>query len=253
MTRGVADAALMLQAISGGDPRDRGAVDRPVPDFAATLHAGVRGLVVGVPTNYYFDNVDPEVATVVREAITLLAREGAVVKEVAIPSLAYAMAAGLAIILTEASSYHQRALRSSPDLYTPDVRPFLELGELIPATTYLKAQKARGVIKQDVRRAFEEHGLAALLAPTVPGTAPRHDQPTYDFGVVEPITIACVRHSYPANLTGLPALSVPCGFSRAGLPIGLQIIGRPFDEATVLQIGQAYESATDWAPRRPAL
>jgi aspartyl-tRNA(Asn)/glutamyl-tRNA(Gln) amidotransferase subunit A len=253
MARSVADAALLLQAIAGGDPRDRCAADRPVPDFAARLHDGVRGVVLGMPTNHYFANVDPEVEAAVRQAIAHLEREGAVVKEVAVPALAYAEAAELAICLTEASAFHQRTLRTSPDLYNPDVRLTLELGELLPGTTYLKGQRARGLIKQGFRRAFEEHGLAALVAPTVPGTAPRHDQATYDFGVEEPTIAACVRLSCPANLSGLPALSVPCGFSAAGLPIGLQIIGRPFDEATVLRIGQTYEAATDWASRRPAL
>jgi aspartyl-tRNA(Asn)/glutamyl-tRNA(Gln) amidotransferase subunit A len=253
MTRTVADTALMLQAISGGDPRDRCAADREVPDFSASLHDGVQGLVFGMPTNVYFDNIDPEVETAVRQAIALLEREGAIVKEVTLPSLAYALAAEFAIFMSEASSYHQRDLRASPDLYTPDVRLFLELGELLPATTYLKAQRARRLIKHDFRRAFEEHGLSALLAPTTPGTAPRYDQETYTFGTEEPTTVACVRLCGPANLTGLPALSVPCGFSSTGLPIGLQIIGRPFDEATVLRIGQTYEAVTDWTSRHPAL
>jgi aspartyl-tRNA(Asn)/glutamyl-tRNA(Gln) amidotransferase subunit A len=253
MARGVADAALMLQAISGYDPRDRCTADRPVPDFSATLHDGVRGLVLGVPSNQYFDNVDPEVETAVRQAISRLEREGAVIEEVALPSLTYAVAAWWAICLVEASSVHQRSLRASPDLYNPDVRLSLELGELVPGTIYLKAQRARGLIKQDFRRAFEEHGLAALLAPTMPGTAPRHDQETGDVGSEEPAESAIDQLSFPANLSGLPALSVPCGFSAAGLPIGLQIIGRPFDEATVLRIGRTYEAVTDWTSRHPAL
>jgi aspartyl-tRNA(Asn)/glutamyl-tRNA(Gln) amidotransferase subunit A len=253
MARGVADAALMLQAISGYDPRDRCTADQPVPDFSATLHDGVRGLVLGVPSNQYFDNVDPEVETAVRQAISRLEREGAVIEEVALPSLTYAVAAWWAICLVEASSVHQRSLRASPDLYNPDVRLSLELGELVPGTIYLKAQRARGLIKQDFRRAFEEHGLAALLAPTMPGTAPRHDQETGDVGSEEPAESAIDQLSFPANLSGLPALSVPCGFSAAGLPIGLQIIGRPFDEATVLRIGRTYEAVTDWTSRHPAL
>jgi aspartyl-tRNA(Asn)/glutamyl-tRNA(Gln) amidotransferase subunit A len=253
MARTVADAALMLQAISGSDPRDRCAADRAVPDFSASLHHGVQGMVLGVPTTVYFDNIDPEVETAVRQAITLLEREGAIITEVALPSLSYALAAEFAILMSEASAYHQRDLRASPDHYTPDVRLFLELGELLPATTYLKAQRARHLIKHDVQRTFEEHGLSALLAPTMPGTAPRHDQQTYTFEVEEPTTLACVRLSGPANLTGLPALSVPCGVASDGLPIGLQIIGKPFDEATVLRIGQTYETATDWTSRHPPL
>jgi aspartyl-tRNA(Asn)/glutamyl-tRNA(Gln) amidotransferase subunit A len=218
------------------------------------LHAGVKGLVLGVPTHYYFDNVDPEIEMAVRQAIALLEGEGAVVKEVAIASIEYTLAAEFAITLPEASSIHQRSLRATPDLYEPDVRLFLELGEMIPGTTYLKAQRARGLIKRGFRRAFEEHGLTALLTPMMPRTAPRHGQVTYTAGgVEEPITLACVRLASPTNLSGLPSLTVPCGFSGAGLPIGLQIIGRPFDEASVLQIGQAYQAATDWATRRPAL
>ena len=253
MARSVADAALLLQAISGADPRDRCAADRPVPDFSATLHDGVRGFVLGVPTNHYFDNIDPEIEAAVRQAIARLEREGAVVQEVTLPSLAYASAAEFAICMLEASSFHQRSLRASPDLYTPDVRLFLELGELLPGTTYLKAQRARGLIKQDFRRAFEDHGLSAMLAPMTPGTAPRHDQATYNFEVEEPTISACVRLCCPTNLSGLPVLSVPCGFSAAGLPIGLQIIGRPFDEATVLRIGQTYQAATDWTSSHPPL
>jgi aspartyl-tRNA(Asn)/glutamyl-tRNA(Gln) amidotransferase subunit A len=175
------------------------------------------------------------------------------VVDVEIGYLEYTLAAEFAVVFGEASSFHAKHIRANPQLYTPDVRTFLEAGEMLPATTFVRAQCARALIQQGFRDAFEQHGLTALLAPTTPGTAPRYDQALYEFEAPEPITISAVRTSCPANLTGLPALSVPCGFSSAGLPIGLQIIGRPFDEATVLRVGQAYQSATEWAARRPAL
>jgi aspartyl-tRNA(Asn)/glutamyl-tRNA(Gln) amidotransferase subunit A len=251
MTRTVADAALMLQAVSGFDPRDRCTVDRPVPEFSASLHDGVHGLRVGVPANYYFDNLDPEVRSAVEDAIRVLEGQGLAIEQVQIPWIEYALPAEFAICFGEASSFHQRYLRAHPEWYTPDVRLLLEAGELLPATTYVKAQRARVLIQQGFREAFESHRLDALLTPTLPVTAPRHDQQLFEHGEPEPVILACVRLSCPANLTGLPALSVPCGFSTAGLPIGLQVIGRPFDEATVLRIGQAYQSATDWHERRP--
>jgi aspartyl-tRNA(Asn)/glutamyl-tRNA(Gln) amidotransferase subunit A len=129
----------------------------------------------------------------------------------------------------------------------------LEAGELYLATHYLKAQRVRALVKDGLRRAFQ--GLDALLTPTLPYPAARHDQPSFrgTSGSDEPVINAYVRTCCPFNLSGLPALSVPCGFTQVGLPVGLQIVGRPFDEATVLRIGQAYEAATDWHTRKPAL
>jgi aspartyl-tRNA(Asn)/glutamyl-tRNA(Gln) amidotransferase subunit A len=251
MARSVEDAAIMLQAVSGYDPRDRTSIERPVPDFTASLHDGVSGLRLGVPSNYYFDNVDPEVRAAVDAAIRLLAGQGAELVPVELPHIEYALPAEFAIVFGEASSFHQRYLREHPERYTPEVRILLEAGELLPAPVYVKAQRARALIQQGFREAFEAQRLVALLAPTLPATAARHGQQVYDYGDPEPITISCVRLSCPANLTGLPALSVPCGFSSEGLPVGLQIIGRPFDEPTVLRVGQAYQGVTEWHLRRP--
>lgn len=254
MTRRVADAAVMLQAVAGYDPRDLCSVDKPVPDFSADLNAGVKGLTLGMPTNYYFDDIDPEVKAAVEAAIKVLEAEGATVKPVTIPYIEYSLAAEFAIVMPEASAYHQVELRQRPELYNPDVRDFLEAGELIPAPLYVKAQRFRVLLKQGFRQAFEANGLDALVVPTLPATAPRMDQALNNFGgKEEPVTVSAVRYSCPANLTGLPAMSLPCGFSSANLPIGLQIIGRPFAEATVLRVAQAYEQVTDWHTRRPPL
>lgn len=252
LVKRVADAALVLQAIAGPDPRDPITAPEPVPDFGAGLHDGAAGLKLGVPRNYYFDDLDPEVARAVCAAIDHLRGLGAEVHEVTIPTIEYAFAVGRAIVRAEASSYHQTTLREQPDDYGPGLRHALQTGELVLATHYLKAQRARVLIQRGFQSALRS--LDALLAPTVASPAPRAESLQGDpsdpaFAVID----SYVRFAYPANLTGLPALSVPCGFTESGLPIGLQIIGRPFAEATVLRIGQAYEATTPWHERKPEL
>jgi aspartyl-tRNA(Asn)/glutamyl-tRNA(Gln) amidotransferase subunit A len=253
LTRTVRDAALTLQVLAGFDARDPGSAREPVPDFTSDLDAGVRGLTVGVPSNYFFDDVDPEVESAVREAIGVLEAQGATLREVEIPFAEQMMAVEFGVLVPEASAYHQEMLRESGDRYTDDVRVFLDAGETVLATQYIKALRVRTLVQQAFRRAFE--GLDALVCPTLPAAAAEVGQETFTFpgGTQTAVIDAWVHHSAPGNVTGLPALSVPCGFTSAGLPIGLQVIGRPFDEVGVLRVGQAYESATDWSTRRPAL
>jgi aspartyl-tRNA(Asn)/glutamyl-tRNA(Gln) amidotransferase subunit A len=253
MARTVRDCALLLGIMAGYDPRDRCSVQRDVPDYTAELDGGVQGLRFGVPTDYYFAGADPEVKAAVETAIQLLAAQGAEIMEVKVPYLELSSAIAWPIVFGEASGIHQGTLRATPELFEPDVRALLEVGEFISATTYVKAQRARGLLARGMQDTFATHDLTALLAPTLPVTAARHGQLSYNFGTEEPLISAATRLALPGNLTGLPALSVPCGFSSAGLPIGLQIIGRPFDEATVLRVGQSYEAATDWTTRRPGL
>ena len=240
MTRTVCDAALMLNAIAGHDPRDPASADAPVPDFTAGLDAGLKGLRLGVPQHYYFDGLDPEVEKAVREAIDLLGRQGAMVEEVALPRLEYAPATYWPISISEAAAYHHDWLTNRPEDYGHDVRQRMEPGLLVPAVRYLQAQRARRLIADDFRQALRV--VDALLAPTTPIPAPR-----IEAAVTPAVRSALLRLTSPANLAGLPALSVPCGFTGAGLPVGLQIIGRAFDEATVLRVGHAYETAAGWA------
>ena len=253
LTRTVRDAAVVLQAIAGYDPRDPATVQEPVPDYTGELDAGVEGLTLGVPTNYFFDDVDPEVESIVRDAIGVLEAQGARVREVEIPYAQQMMAVEFGLIVPEASAYHQTMLRERGELYTDDVRVFLEAGEVVLATQYIKALRVRTMVQHAFRDAFK--GLDAIVCPTLPATAARVGQQTFAFpgGAEKSVIDAWVGHSAPGNITGLPALSVPCGFDGAGLPVGLQVIGRPFDEAGVLRIAQAYESATEWTARRPSL
>jgi aspartyl-tRNA(Asn)/glutamyl-tRNA(Gln) amidotransferase subunit A len=249
----VRDAALVLQVLAGFDVRDPATVKEPVPDYTAGLDGGVAGLTLGVPTSYFFDDVDPEVEAIVREAIGVLESQGATLREVEVPYGQQMMAVEFGLCMPEASAYHQGLLRERGERYTDDVRVLLEAGEVVLATQYIKVQRVRTLVQRAFREAFE--GLDAMLCPTLPTTAAEVGQQGFTFpsGAQKSVIDAWVGHSAPANVTGLPALSVPCGFDSAGLPVGLQIIGRPCDEAGVLRIGQAYESATEWSTRRPPL
>ena len=253
LTRTVADAAVCLNALAGYDPRDPGSVDIPAEDYTTALGKDVKGLRIGVPTNYYFAPIDPEVEAAVRAAIDLLAGEGAVISEVEIPYPDQIMAVEFAYCLAEASEYHRTMLRANPDLYTEDVRTFLEAGELMPATRYVQAQRVRQLMQRAWAEMFE--GIDVLIAPTVPSPATKVGQEMVDWGggAEEPITSVFVRLSAPANVTGLPAIATPCGFTASGLPVSFQAIARPFGEATAIRVCDAYQQMTDWGSRRPGL
>ncbi len=253
LTRTVRDAAITLKWLAGYDPRDPGCADEPVDDYLSALDGGVKGLRIGVPRNYYFDLVHGEVDTAVRAAIKQLEALGATVKEVDIPFADQIMAVEFALCMPEASAYHRDMLRERADLYEEDVRIFLEAGELVSATDYITALRVRQRMKDAWQAMYAE--VDAVIAPSVAAPATHRDQETIDWGNgnEEPVTPAFVRLSAPANVTGLPSVAVPCGFSSSGLPMSFQVIGRPFGEAQILRIAQAYESANDWHTRTPPL
>ncbi|HET6504131.1 MAG TPA: amidase [Amycolatopsis sp.] len=253
LTRTVRDTALVMNAIAGYDRDDPATVDVAVPDFTGGLEDGVAGLTIGIPVDYFTERVDPEVSAAVATAVGVLTGQGAVVREVNVPMPDHVLPTEWGLMLPEASAYHQSMLREKADLYTPSVRLYLEVGEYVLATDYIKALRARTLLQQAWRDLFE--GIDVLIAPTLSAPAVSAENPavTWPDGTTEAATDAYVRFSAPANVTGLPSLSVPCGFTEGGLPIGMQIMGRPFDEPTLLRVGQAYESATDWTSRRPAL
>ncbi len=244
MTRTVEDAALLLEVIAGHDPADPASVDRPASDYRDALRGGVRGLRLGVPRNYFFDKADPEVVTAVRRAASVLEAGGADVTEVEVPGVEQALAVGIPVMVAEAAAYHEKYLQERPGDYGADVLALLRAGQALTAVDYIKAQRAR----IDFRRAFEElfTRIDVLLTPTTPITAPTIEQCRTD-----PPALALIRCTLPFNLAGVPALSVPCGLSTAELPIGLQIVGRHFEEATVLRVGAAYEEAGGWKGRLP--
>jgi aspartyl-tRNA(Asn)/glutamyl-tRNA(Gln) amidotransferase subunit A len=245
MTRTVEDAALVLDAIAGPDPKDPWCSTRPVDRYAAGLGAPVDGLRIGAPTDHFFEGVDAPVERAVRAAIDVLRERGAELVDVPLPHTKDGYYPLLGILGAEASAFHAARLRARPDDFGEDVRLRLLFGLELSATDVVVARRWQWLVREDFRRALERCDVMAM--PTIPHVAPR-------IGAVVPREpeSAWNRFMAPANLAGLPAISVPCGFVE-GLPVGLQITGRPFDEATVLQVAHAYEQATDWHTRRPPL
>jgi Asp-tRNA(Asn)/Glu-tRNA(Gln) amidotransferase A subunit family amidase len=214
------------------------------------LTKDIEGARLGIPQEFYFEQLDPEVRHGLQAAMQTLEHAGAQLEGVSLPLSKYAAAAGRIIALAESAEIHEQFLKTRAADYTPDVRDSLLTGRFILGTHYLKAQRLRSLMRQEMAAALRR--VDALLTPTVPVPAPRSDQTTVDIDQ-QTIDIAEVlsRLTRPANLTGYPAISLPCGFTEGGLPIGLQLIGRPFAETTILQLAYAHEQETTWHQRRP--
>jgi aspartyl-tRNA(Asn)/glutamyl-tRNA(Gln) amidotransferase subunit A len=253
LARTVEDAALILNAIAAYDARDPASLDVPDEDFTRELGDRVEGLRIGVDRDYYFSEfVRDDVRAATLAAIEELERQGATIVEVRIEEMQLMSDVGLVLVLTDTSDYHRRLLRTRAGDYTPGVRLMLELGNLVPATAYLAAQRARESMRRAVRAAFDQHRLDALAAPTIPRTTMPLDELMVAPGDGdESVLLSFLHHNIPSNLTGQPALSVPCGFSSEELPIGLQLIGRPLGEARLFRIAHAYERAMPFYERKP--
>jgi aspartyl-tRNA(Asn)/glutamyl-tRNA(Gln) amidotransferase subunit A len=244
MARTVEDCALMLQALAGYDAADPASSREPVPDYTAALSSGVRGLKIGVPRDYFFHDVKPEMTSAFEAAMQTLRGLGAEVRDVTIPSI-WDSSALMVIMLTEAYAYHASHLRASPQLYGEVLREKLLAGALFTSEEYVQAQRLRARLRADAQRVLEDVDI--LATPTTPGAAPTFQT------VLDPNFPFARSNMFPFNMTGLPTLALPCGFAPNGLPLSLQLSGRPFDEATVLRAGHAYEQSTEWHRRRPQI
>ncbi len=253
MTRTVRDAALMLGVLAGHDPADPTSSRRAVPDYLDGIDVGLAALRVGVPENYYGDGLDPSVAAAMDEAWRRLAAEGARLVALRVPDPQPLVDVTGLISRAESAAIHARILKERPGELQPVVRARLELGLHVSAFDYLQALRLRARLTREfLRHVFAE--VDVLVTPTVPEPAPTIAEVTTP--TVSEVIARMGRFSRftrPFNGLGLPALSVPSGFTTLGLPLGLQIVGRPFDEATVLQVGHAYERAAGWVRRRPRL
>ncbi len=251
IARTVEDAALVFNAIAGYDPKDSGSANLEVPDFTFRLGEGLNGVRIGLPREHFFEPLDPEVRDAVETAIGVLRDLGAIVRDVEFPSAGQATVIFPFLSRPEAASFQEDFLRGRANDYG-DVRWNVELGALILATDYIRAQRLRTAMRQEFDGIMKD--LDALVMPTsrtvaFPIGAPFTDvdsQPIEPFQLLAGLTA-------PFSLTGSPAISVPCGFNSEGLPIGLQIAGRAWNEAMILGIGAAYERATPWARRHPTL
>jgi aspartyl-tRNA(Asn)/glutamyl-tRNA(Gln) amidotransferase subunit A len=265
----VTDTALLLGAVAGYDRRDTTSIQAPVPDYAAELAKGVAGLTLGLPDEYFIDGMDPDVERAVRQAIDVLKGLGARVERVSLPTTRHSLAAYYVILPAEASSNLARydgvkfGLRvAGRDLvemesrtraagFGAEVKRRIMLGTYALSAGYYdayygKAQSVRTLVRREFAAAFAHVDL--IVAPTTPNVAFKHGEKE------DPLSMYLNDvFTIPGNLSGIPGVSVPCGFSAAGLPIGLQVLGRPLDEARVLRAAYAYEQATTWRSRRPEL
>jgi len=269
IARDVTDCAIMLGAIAGHDPRDATSIPAPVPDYLEALTGDIKGRTIGIPEEYFVEGIDPEVEAAVRGAAKVLERLGAKVKEVSLPHTKYAVACYYIVAPAEASAnlarydgirYGHRAKgaaeldelfrRSRTEGFGPEVALRIVVGTYVLSSGYydayyLKAQRVRTLIRDDFLDALG--GCDAILAPATP-------TPPFALGEKADDPIKMYLNdifTIPASLAGLPGLAMPCGVTKSGLPVGMQLIGRPLDEAGLLNIGHAYERATEWHKKVP--
>jgi aspartyl-tRNA(Asn)/glutamyl-tRNA(Gln) amidotransferase subunit A len=245
MTRTVRDAAVLLQAIAGRDPGDASTRDARVGDYTAELEAGVRGIKLGLLRRFYVDApaLHADVKGTALTAFDELGRQGATIEDVDAPTLDLAGAIWVTM-LSEVYEFHRETLRDQPQNYREGLRTRAYMGALVTGADFLRGQRLRARLRREVMTLLDR--VDALVFPG-------HSAPAQRFEDVPQtqIIVPGSRYTNVWNLLGLPALVVPCGFSRDGLPVAIQIVGRPFDEATIFRIARAYERATDWHTRRP--
>jgi aspartyl-tRNA(Asn)/glutamyl-tRNA(Gln) amidotransferase subunit A len=253
MARTVEDCVLMFEVIAGHDPLDDHSAPVPVPEYRSDLARGARGLRVGLIRDYSLSHVQRAVGDTIRAALKTLESLGMEIEEIAIGSIHGNISAQLTIESCEPSTYHQGWLRTRGADYGEDVRTLLELGEMYLATHYLQAQRYRTVLRREFLEAFKR--VDVFVTPTLPFTATRCGATTVviEDGREEDMLSAIMQFTGVPSLAGLPALSVPVGFDDDGLPVGMQVIGRPFEETTLFRLGHAYQNATEWHRRGPRL
>jgi len=246
MTWTVEDSAYMLQAIAGHDPKDPTSSKAIVPDYSLSLREDIRGKTIGLPRHYFFDadpSVNAEVVSVVEKAVGELEKLGAKIEEIELPSLEYVRAANTIIMVSEAFAFHEPNLKSRPQDFGDIVRARFRIGGMLSAGDYLQAQRCRQWSKREFAEALRK--VDFFVTPTMTQPAPAFE------GYDPNDTIRGRSFTAPFNVTGLPAISVPCGFTEAGLPVGMQIAGKPFDEPGVIQVAYTYQQHARLYEQRP--
>ena len=252
MARRTADCALMMNALAGHDARDPASSTEPVPDFVSGLGRGLDGVRIGVPQHFFFDDLESEIEPAVREALALMGRNGARLVDLPMPWASKGRAINTAVVMPEAVSVHERWIAEHADEYSAEVRARLQAAFAIPAIDYVRAQRARRWFSERVMEAMRD--VDVLVTPTVPVQTPTIEACTPPPGANEGREGARLPvFTGVFNTTGQPSLSVPCGFTTDGMPIGMMITGKPFDDVTVLRVGDAYETLAGWHERRPPL
>jgi aspartyl-tRNA(Asn)/glutamyl-tRNA(Gln) amidotransferase subunit A len=243
----VEDAAIVLQAIAGYDADDVGSVDVPVADYLSGLREGAKKLRVGVPREYFFDDLDPEVAVAVDHALREISSLGAEIREVQL-GVTNGVPTDRTLPAAEAYAHHAENVARSPELYQPETLRRIRGGEAITAAEYIQRRRELEEARRNIAEVFVD--VDVLVTPTTPAPAPAIAGLKADPDALRPAELKLLRNTRPFNVWGLPAISVPCGFTQSGLPIGLQIAGPHWREDLILQLAHAYEQATAWHKRR---
>jgi aspartyl-tRNA(Asn)/glutamyl-tRNA(Gln) amidotransferase subunit A len=252
LARTAEDCALLLGLMAGADPEDPTAIAGPVPDYMAATRDQMKGLKIGVPNAFYVDDLDPEVARILDETVVVLKREGAEIVQVELPDQRQLTAACQLVLAVEAATFHKRWLIERPQDYGPQVLMRLQNGLAIPGVSYLEALRWRGPALAAHLAAVA--GVDAVIAPVAPVAAPTiAESDVGNSPDAEAVIQRLTRFTRPINYLGLPSLAIPSGFTKSGLPVGMQLVGRSFDEAMLLRIGAAFQRATDFHDRVPKL
>lgn len=252
MTRTVKDAALMLNVIAGFDQADPSSVRQKTENYCSTLDNEIGGLKIGILKNEMFKRVDSDISSCFSQAVHTLENLGTSIEEISIPIMDHSFSIAQTILGAEAAEIHTENLRENSELIDPEVRAKLQIGALTSATEYIKAQRARRLFNQQTRTAMK--ALDVLITPTVAIGAPKIGENTINIaGKQESRTELLGRLTRPFNLCGYPSVSIPCGFTTKGMPVGLQIVGKPFQESTVLRTAYAYEQSTTWHNIKPKI
>src|SRR6202163_1599898 len=250
LARTAEDCALLLGLMAGAGPECTTAAGGPVPEYMGATRAELKGLTIGVPTAFYVDDLDPEVARVFDETIATLKREGATIVQVELPDQRQLTAACHLVVSVEAAAFHKRWLIERPQDYGPQVLMRLQNGLAIPGVSYLEAMRWRGPALAAYLAAVS--GTDAVIAPVAPVAAPTiAESDVGNSPDAEAVIQRLTRFTRPVNYLGLPSLAIPSGFTKSGLPVGMQLIGRSFDEAMLLRIGAAFQRVTDFHTRVP--
>ena len=247
LTRSVEDAALLLQVMAGYDPEDPSSADVSVEDYLLKINAGVKDWKIALAVGEYIEASEPEVLAAVRAAAKVFVSLGAEVNEIDASWLREAAFANGQMTQADGAAFHKQRLEEHPELFGADIRQRLETGRDISSGEYALARRKQAEVRRRCKLLFNRYDV--LLLPSTPIPAP----PFAEIENSASQAPALTRFTAPFNLSGIPALSVPCGFTKEGLPIGLQIVAGPWQEAKVLQAGHTYESATGWHKQKPGL
>jgi aspartyl-tRNA(Asn)/glutamyl-tRNA(Gln) amidotransferase subunit A len=250
MTHTVADTAVMLQAIAGYDPGDAASRQMRVPDYTEALRRNVSSMRIGVAHEFFFADLDPEIEAAVNEAPRVLQKLTAGVREITLPASTQEQLRA-AVRAAEAYTYHAEYLEKTPELYQPETLMRLRTGADIKMTAYIQGRREVDFTRRTIDRMFQT--VDAIVTPTTPVMPPKLSEVTASVSASMALNNPTIRNTSPFNVYGWPTISIPCGFSRSGLPIGLQISGPTGEDEAVLRVAYAYEQATSWHTRKPAL